>query len=235
LDARELDLALVCCAFAWPRWLPAAVGHVWVNDRPGGASPLLFAALPWPEDRGVGLIPVRRAALDSEDSWMRWVQFCGRNEWVALLTRDTPFQSMARFHLRFGHAAAYGVPGAVLMGDAAHPVTPAGGQGANLSLADAAALAPLLTSRAASDEMIGEYERLRRPAAERSLSLSRRAGQALKLPDALIGRLLPIALALVGLRPKIFSPALRFVSSAFAGRESDAAAGLRPHHCGSRR
>jgi len=42
-----------------------------------------------------------------------------------------------------GHAPRYGAAGAVVMGDAAHPVSPAGGQGANMSIADARALAEL--------------------------------------------------------------------------------------------
>ena len=68
----------------------------------------------------------------------------------------------------FGHAARYTAPGAVLLGDAAHPVTPAGGQGANMSIHDAASLA-------AHWEEPEEYEKRRRPANERSLFFSRRA------------------------------------------------------------
>ena len=45
------------------------------------------------------------------------------------------------YHERpLGHAKQYVDHGAALIGDAAHPVTPVGGQGANMAIADAVAL-----------------------------------------------------------------------------------------------
>ncbi|MCP3098430.1 FAD-dependent monooxygenase [Myxococcus sp. K15C18031901] len=58
-------------------------------------------------------------------------------------------------------------PRAVLLGDAAHAVTPNLGQGAGLAIEDAAALAWLLATMGPSDEALARYERLRRPRAER--------------------------------------------------------------------
>jgi 2-polyprenyl-6-methoxyphenol hydroxylase-like FAD-dependent oxidoreductase len=51
---------------------------------------------------------------------------------------------VVRVRRLWGHAKKYGIAGAMLMGDAAHPVSPAGGQGANMSVADATAMAELL-------------------------------------------------------------------------------------------
>jgi 2-polyprenyl-6-methoxyphenol hydroxylase-like FAD-dependent oxidoreductase len=53
------------------------------------------------------------------------------------------------------------------MGDAAHPVSPAGGQGANMSIADARALAEIAVRN--PSQLLEEYEYRRRKDNERSL------------------------------------------------------------------
>ncbi|MCP3167727.1 FAD-dependent monooxygenase [Myxococcus qinghaiensis] len=58
-------------------------------------------------------------------------------------------------------------PRVVLLGDAAHAVTPNLGQGAGLAIEDAAALAQLLATMGPSDAALARYEGLRRPRAER--------------------------------------------------------------------
>ncbi|MBU8897781.1 FAD-dependent monooxygenase [Corallococcus sp. M34] len=63
-------------------------------------------------------------------------------------------------------------PGVVLLGDAAHAVTPNLGQGAGLAIEDAAALAQLLTTMGPTDSALARYESLRRPRAERILDRS---------------------------------------------------------------
>ena len=77
----------------------------------------------------------------------------------------------------FGHAARYVADGAALLGDAAHPVTPAGGQGANMSVADALVLAEVaheaLVKGDCSAASLQPYEDIRRPANARSLQFSR--------------------------------------------------------------
>jgi 2-polyprenyl-6-methoxyphenol hydroxylase-like FAD-dependent oxidoreductase len=66
----------------------------------------------------------------------------------------------------------------VLIGDAIHPVSLAGGQGANMSVHDARALADLFLSD--HPRVVEEYERRRRPANDRSLSITRRAADAVE-------------------------------------------------------
>jgi 2-polyprenyl-6-methoxyphenol hydroxylase-like FAD-dependent oxidoreductase len=84
-------------------------------------------------------------------------------------------------HIRrpFGHAPRYVDEGVALIGDAAHPVTPAGGQGANASVADAVALGAValdaLDHADCSIARLRAYEIIRRPANARSLRFSHRA------------------------------------------------------------
>ena len=62
-----------------------------------------------------------------------------------------------------------------LVGDAAHEISPIGGQGMNLGWLDAAELAPLLLSRLAHRDVARElqcFERLRRQAAARAVRQS---------------------------------------------------------------
>ncbi|MEJ2386898.1 MAG: UbiH/UbiF/VisC/COQ6 family ubiquinone biosynthesis hydroxylase [Chromatiaceae bacterium] len=74
----------------------------------------------------------------------------------------------AAFPLRLQHAEHYVLPRLALIGDAAHAVHPLAGQGANLGLLDAAALAAALDEARERDRDIGglwalrRYERARR-------------------------------------------------------------------------
>jgi 2-polyprenyl-6-methoxyphenol hydroxylase-like FAD-dependent oxidoreductase len=171
-------------------------------------------------------MPVRPKALERPDRAKgHWRKFLAGNPDMAEVVGDRPFpEGMARVRTGYGHAPNYGVEGAVLMGDAAHPVTPAGGQGANLSVADAAALADAV--RASPVGFLADYERRRRPAAERSLRISRGATRAFSLPDGVLGLLLPAALGVVGLRPPMMARFLQGIATAFRDTSTPASGKL---------
>ena len=104
-------------------------------------------------------------------------QYPGTAELTGNLRFPEDFKHLQRY---WGHAPSYGVNGAVIIGDAAHPPSPAGGQGANMSIADARTLARLLIGN--HPNLVTEYENLRRPANARSLRPTRIANFLLGLP-----------------------------------------------------
>ena len=77
----------------------------------------------------------------------------GPIEWVG---------ARAAFPLRFMRANAYVRPRLALVGDAAHTIHPLAGQGVNLGLTDAAALAEVLSEAHAARQNIGSIAVLRR-------------------------------------------------------------------------
>lgn len=78
------------------------------------------------------------------------------------LGRLTPAGPRGTFPLQSRHAAAYVQDGLALVGDAAHTVHPLAGQGVNLGLADADALAREVVAALDADENPGDLPTLRR-------------------------------------------------------------------------
>jgi 2-polyprenyl-6-methoxyphenol hydroxylase-like FAD-dependent oxidoreductase len=81
----------------------------------------------------------------------------------------------SRFRLHHRLAGAYRKGRLLLMGDAAHVHSPAGGQGMNTGLADAMVLGQLLAAALRSkqpDAILDTYQELRRPAAQKVLKLA---------------------------------------------------------------
>ncbi len=77
-------------------------------------------------------------------------------------------KGIASFPLKRQHAQAYVKPGVALVGDAAHMINPLAGQGVNIGLLDAAALAQVLREADRKDQDIADlnvlkkYEQMRR-------------------------------------------------------------------------
>ncbi|HEX6924302.1 MAG TPA: FAD-dependent monooxygenase [Longimicrobiaceae bacterium] len=71
----------------------------------------------------------------------------------------------------------------VLLGDAAHAVSPSAGQGASMALEDALMLAHALRRHGRIDDALAAYEAARRPRAERVVASGRRRG-AYKAPKS---------------------------------------------------
>jgi 2-polyprenyl-6-methoxyphenol hydroxylase-like FAD-dependent oxidoreductase len=65
---------------------------------------------------------------------------------------------------------------AVLLGDAAHAVSPSSGQGASMAMEDALMLAKCLRDTGAPEQAFAHYEALRRPRAERIVAEGRKRG-----------------------------------------------------------
>jgi 2-polyprenyl-6-methoxyphenol hydroxylase-like FAD-dependent oxidoreductase len=83
----------------------------------------------------------------------------------------------SRFRIHHRLANSYRNRRLLLMGDAAHVHSPAGGQGMNTGLVDACVLGRLLTavvSLKQPDAILDQYQSLRRPAAEKVLALADR-------------------------------------------------------------
>jgi 2-polyprenyl-6-methoxyphenol hydroxylase-like FAD-dependent oxidoreductase len=83
----------------------------------------------------------------------------------------------SRFRVHHRLADHYRAGRVLLAGDAAHVHSPAGGQGMNTGIQDAMALGHLLVSVLsghADDSHLDEYERIRRPVAERVVALTDR-------------------------------------------------------------
>ncbi len=83
----------------------------------------------------------------------------------------------SRFRIQHRVAASYRAGRLLLMGDAAHVHSPAGGQGMNTGLVDAVVLGGLLADVVGGrrpDAWLDRYGALRRPAAERVLALAGR-------------------------------------------------------------
>jgi 2-polyprenylphenol 6-hydroxylase len=132
--------------------------------RPDG----ILAWLPLPGDRmsivwsARGGLADELAALDPE-AFARRVRDAGGAA-LGDLSLDS---SVARFPLRLVRVPRIAVPGAVLIGDAAHGVHPLAGQGVNLGFQDARSLATMLASRSPLERpgdlaLLRRHERARR-------------------------------------------------------------------------
>jgi 2-polyprenyl-6-methoxyphenol hydroxylase-like FAD-dependent oxidoreductase len=84
----------------------------------------------------------------------------------------------------------------VLLGDAAHAMTPNLGQGGNQALEDAATLAALLTGRGSVEDALVGYDRLRRPRTQRIARQAGILGRVLQAGGPVSSRLRDTALRL---------------------------------------
>ena len=141
---------------------PAGVARQWF--RPDG----ILAWLPLPGDR-MSIVWSAREELADElgalepEAFARRVRDAGG----AALGELALDSEVARFPLRLVRVPRIAVPGAVLVGDAAHGVHPLAGQGVNLGFQDAASLARTLGSRSPLERpgdlgLLRRHERARR-------------------------------------------------------------------------
>ncbi len=188
------DFPVVFVTAAIPRWplLPNR-SRVWIRRGKSATGLSAAAFFPMPGSEGVLLIPVAR---ERSKGFLQQTPavFWGELERLTSVARalrenlDFP-RDFRRIERPFGHAASYIADGAALIGDAAHPMTPAGGQGANASIWDALSLAEIadaaLGSESVSADRLRPYERIRRPINEHSVSFSRLARRAFRVGGSL--------------------------------------------------
>ncbi len=218
MEIVSFPVHLLGCRFDWPASLPANAVRVWLNEDRRQTGVIAMPIVPLPEGKGVGLIPIwPDVGRDEQRLQAALRTFAAQDPALEGLigTRAYPAE-FAHFQIGYGRTPCFGCAGALLLGDAAHPVTPAGGQGANLSVADALVIAEAALER--PQQLLDEYQRRRRAPTERSLSLSRTASRVTSLPRFVMNlglALLPWAARRLGQRPQTFGRFLRTAAEAF--------------------
>ena len=218
IHTKMFPLDFLCFAFSWPGGFHPTTARVWPNFEESRAGILGLFAVPLPL-RGAGVILVRPGIFEAKnDGRNAWDRFCAFDPALKDVIQERRFpDDFVRIRRQWGHSKRYGIEGAILLGDAAHPVSPAGGQGANMSAADARVLAEIAVSN--PFHLLEEYELRRHEANERSLRFTRGAARMLGLP----ARVLPIGFVIslirwTGQHPSIVAPIIRYVSTAFQER-----------------
>ncbi|MEQ1853576.1 MAG: NAD(P)/FAD-dependent oxidoreductase, partial [Chthoniobacteraceae bacterium] len=143
---------------AKPQTMRDDVVKVWLVPREDRSGLIAFGMMPLPGAEAACLAVVRGAkANDTAALTSAFRKLFPRAEDAPASPEQLDFpQAFTRIHREWGHAERYGAPGAVLLGDAIHPVSPAGGQGANMAIADAAVLARLILADEAN--LVPAYE-----------------------------------------------------------------------------
>ena len=216
IKTRMVPLDLLCFGFDWPSSLPFATARIWMNLKGLGSGILGLVAIPAGVGKGAGLVPVRPKIFNANPNVTEsWTQLCSMDAVIHEVIRDRKFpQDFVRIRRPWGHAPRYGTEGAVLIGDAAHPVSPAGGQGANMSVADAWVLAELALRN--EPNLLAEYERRRRPANKRSIGPTRVAVSVWALPEWCSPAYLFLSMVRwVGRHPSLMRRAIRSFSTRF--------------------
>jgi 2-polyprenyl-6-methoxyphenol hydroxylase-like FAD-dependent oxidoreductase len=218
LQLHHLPMDPLLFALDWPEFLEFATAQIWLNPHRRRSGVYVMGVIPRPGGTGAGLIIMRPRLFDNPDELQRCLQqFLDTDRRLDDIAGSRRFpKDLVRVRLGWGHADRYGTAGALLIGDAAHAVTPAGGQGANMAIADARVLADVI--RAGETQLVQNYESRRRAANERSMSISRWATRLLSLPDFVTAPFLPAAVWLASRFSGTAARGLRSVSTAFLER-----------------
>jgi 2-polyprenyl-6-methoxyphenol hydroxylase-like FAD-dependent oxidoreductase len=214
LATQDFPVDFLATAGPGMPWQSGTVGQAWIAPEAARDGIVGGVFMPLPRSR------TAMALLLSPEAYKRFVSSppsAFYDAAVRLSPRYADFIQSFRFpeelaYVRrpFGHVPLYVGDGAVLLGDAAHPVTPVGGQGANMSVADAMVLAEVAHDALASGDCsafrLQAYEANRRPANTRSLQFSTRGAMVFRLLRACPW----IAPMLLGLLIRIdWSPAVK--------------------------
>lgn len=197
MELRAFPMEFITRGVSWPSAWPVDVVRIFLPRRrlPGGM--LALAVFPLRGGKAACLSPVVTGSVDEALAADFAELLAGAAE-VPEELRAVDFpRSFTRIGRKWGHAPRYGCDGAVLLGDAIHPVSPAGGQGANMAIADAVALARILL--AGAPDPAAALERERRAANERGVQPTRLTSRFFRLSripllGSLPGLLIPLVL-----------------------------------------
>jgi len=228
LEFKLFPLDFVTAAIVWPDELPPDEGRVWINPKAFRAGIPGIGCLPWPGGRGVLLLPLphtRAEALLRSTEVAFWNELTKLTPLAATLSSQLKFpDGFRRVQRPYGHAPQYVADGAAIIGDAAHPVSPAGGQGANAAIWDALALAEVaheaLTANDVSRERLARYEALRRPRNCDSVRITERAARVFRYAPYVPGLrwLVPAALRCIDFLPSLKSRVVASFATTFVTR-----------------
>jgi 2-polyprenyl-6-methoxyphenol hydroxylase-like FAD-dependent oxidoreductase len=215
VDLRMFPVDFLCFGPLWPEGLSPSRVRLWANRGRTRSGILGLGAVPLPGGRGTGLVLALPRAFEDPRAAEDWQRFLAGDPLLAAIVGDRSFPGdFTRVRRPWGHAERYGVDGALLLGDAAHPVSPAGGQGASMAVADARALAEILLS--GEPDPVATFERRRRAANARSLAITRLVHRIWSVPRWC--RSTPLffaALAFLRSHPSVLARAVRNVSTRF--------------------
>lgn len=186
MATRAFPLEFICFAGRWPAELAASRARIWINPALRSDGMLALLVMPLPNGQCAALVPVLPNVFDaSTDTDHAWQRFGATDPMIAQIIGDRRFPAgCMRVRRSWGHAQRYGTDGALLVGDAAHSVSPAGGQGANMAIADALVLADIILS--GRPDVLAEYERRRRPANTRGVAPTRAAAAIWQAPGWMV-------------------------------------------------
>jgi 2-polyprenyl-6-methoxyphenol hydroxylase-like FAD-dependent oxidoreductase len=231
LKLKIFPLDFLTTVIPWPTVLPPNQVRVWLNSRTFRTGVPALGCLPWPGSRGVCLMPLPHARAESllrTSSAQFFAELKKLTPVAATLADYLKFPADFR-HVRrpFGHAGNYVASGAAIVGDAVHPVSPAGGQGANAAIWDALALAKVaheaLTADDLSRERLSQYEMLRRPHNRDSVAITERAARLYGWVSPIPGLpwLIPTALRYIDRRSRLKSRLIGSIATMFVTRDAE--------------
>ena len=197
-ELQPFPLDFLAAGLPWPAAWPADAVRVLLPRKRLSAGLLAFGLMPMPDGQAACMGIQRAGETDDGLAEAFATLMAGAADAPPSLAACGFPNGFRRIGRVYGIAKSYGVPGAVLIGDAIHPVSPAGGQGANMAIGDAACLAQLILQNSPDPASALLHER--RHAHKRGLRPTRIAARAFRLAripgaGAVIGGMISLVLA----------------------------------------
>jgi 2-polyprenyl-6-methoxyphenol hydroxylase-like FAD-dependent oxidoreductase len=232
IELSMFPIDFLCFGPVWPAALDPSRAKVWANRGGTRSGVLGLGIIPLPNGRATALVLALPKAFEDPRAPEGWERFLERDPLLRAIVGPRRFPGdFTRVRRPWGHAPRYGAPGALVLGDAAHPVSPAGGQGASAAVADARAVASLALARsgaslalAGTSDLLAAYEKRRRRANERSIAVTRLVHRIWSLPA--FCRPNPVFFALLAFlrtNPQVLARTVRDVSTRFLERPAESA------------